>query len=142
MRLLILGENCLVKLKFFDKSIFSTFSWISSIYARQLAVVTPKKHTVKVIEKYEDIDLNEECDAVHIHFKTAIALKAYEVADEFRKLDKTVILSGPHPSALPKEAKCHADSVLVGSAEYLWPVALKDLEKGKLKPYYKSKIHN
>jgi len=53
MRLLILGENCLIKLSSFDKSIFSTFSVITSIYARQIAAVTPKKHTVVVLEKNE-----------------------------------------------------------------------------------------
>jgi len=141
MRLLILGENCLLRLTSFDTSMFSTFSFISSIYARQLAAVTPKKHSVKVLEGSKNIDFNEECDAVHIHFKTGTAPRAYEVADEFRKKGKTVILSGPHSSALPEEAKCHADSVIVGSAENLWPVALKDLEKDKLKPYYVSKGH-
>ena len=141
MRILILGENCLLRLTSFDKSIFSTFSFISSIYARQLAAVTPKKHTVRVLKVSEDIDFNEECDVIHIHFKTGTALRAYEFADEFRKKGKTVVLSGSHPSALPEEAKHHADSVIVGSAEILWPAVLKDLENGKLKPYYKSKSH-
>jgi radical SAM superfamily enzyme YgiQ (UPF0313 family) len=141
MRVLILGENCLLRLTSFDKSIFSTFSFISSIYARQLAAVTPKKYTVKVLGVREDIDFNEECDVVHIHFKTGTSLRAYEFADEFRKRGKTVVLSGSHPSALPEEAKYHADSVIVGSAEILWPEVLKDLENGKLKPYYKFKGH-
>ena len=137
MRLLILGENCLLNLSSFDKSILSTFSFITSIYVRQLVAVTPKKHTVKIIENSQDIDYNEELDAVHIHFKTGIALKAYEIADKFKENGKTVILSGAHTSALPEEAKQHADSVIVGNAEYLWPMVLKDLEKNKLKSYYK-----
>jgi bacteriochlorophyll C8 methyltransferase len=127
MRVLILGENCLLRLTSFDKSIFTTFSFISSIYARQLAAVTPKKHIVRVLEGSEDIDFDEECDVVHIHFKTGTALRAYEFADEFRKRGKTVVLSGSHPSALPEESKHHADSVIVGSAEILWPEVLKDL---------------
>jgi len=141
MKLLILGENCLIKFSSFNKSIFSTFSFITSIYARQLAAVTPKKHAVKVLESSEEIDLNESFDAVHIHFKTGMALRAYELADEFRKRGITVILSGSHPSAMPEEAKSHADSVIIGSAEILWPVALKDFENGKLKLYYESKDH-
>ena len=142
MRLLILGENCLIKLSSFDKSIFSTFSIITSIYARQIAAVTPKKHTVVVLEKNEDINYTEECDCVHIHFKTGTAKKAYEVADEYRKAGKTVILSGTHPTALSEEAKTHADSVFVGSAEQLWPIAIEDLEKGKLKQIYDSNNYN
>lgn len=138
MRLLILGESCLAKLSFFDKSIFSVFSFVSSVYARQLAAVTPKKYSVKLIERNEDIDLNEACDVVHIHFKTAIANQAYKLADEFRKKGKIIVLSGSHPSALPKEAKFHADSVIIGSAENFWPSVLKDIERGKLKPFYES----
>ena len=139
MKLLIIGENSLIKLSSFNKSIFSNFSFISSIYARQLAAVTPKKYDTTVLDSYEDIDFNEECDVVHIHFKTSTALKTYEIADEYRKRGRNVILSGNHPSALPEEAKQHADSIIIGSAEYLWPFVLKDLEGGKLKPFYKSK---
>jgi radical SAM superfamily enzyme YgiQ (UPF0313 family) len=138
MKVLILGENCLLKLSSFDKSIFSAFSFISSIYARQIAATTPKGHTVKVIDKSEDIDLDKKFDAVHIHFKTGTTLKAYELADKFRNKGNTVILSGSHASALPEEAKAHADSVIIGSAENLWPIIFKDLEDGKLKSFYKS----
>ena len=142
MRLIIIGENCLIKLSSFNKSIFTTFSLIASIYARQIAASTPKKHTTIVLEKNEDIDYNEKCDCVHIHFKTGLAREAYEVADNFRKASKKVILSGTHVTALKDEAKNHADSILIGSAEHLWPIALKDLEKGNLKPIYDSKNYN
>ncbi len=136
MRILILGENCLLNLSSFDKSIFSAFSFITTIYVRQLAAVTPSNHFVKILEKIEDIDFNEDFDVVHIHFKTGTAQKAYQIADKFRESGKTVILSGAHASALPEESKQHADSVIIGNAEYLWPIVIKDLEKGKLKSCY------
>jgi len=136
MRILILGENCLLNLSSFDKSIFSTFSFITTIYVRQLAAVTPSNHFVKILEKIGDIDYNEDFDVVHIHFKTGTALKAYQIAEKFRESGKTVILSGAHASSLPEESKQHADSVIVGNAEYLWPIVIKDLEKEKLKSSY------
>jgi radical SAM superfamily enzyme YgiQ (UPF0313 family) len=139
VQLIVLGENCLIKISSFNKSIFTTFSLIASIYARQIAAQTPKKHTVVVLENNEDIDYNEKCDCVHINFKTGLAKEAYEVADNYRKTRKKVILSGTHATAMYEEAKTHADSVLIGSAEHLWPIALEDLEKGKLKPAYDSK---
>lgn len=142
MKLLILGENCLINLTSFSKSIFTAFSLIASIYARQIAAVTPKKHEVVVIENNEDINYNEECDCVHIHFKTGLAKEAYNVADEYRRAGKTVILSGAHTTALPEEAKTHADSIFIGSAEQLWPIAIEDLEKGKLKQIYDSNNYN
>jgi radical SAM superfamily enzyme YgiQ (UPF0313 family) len=142
MRILILGESCLMKLPLIDKTIFSTFSLVSSVYARQLATVTPKKHNTKLVESFEEIDFNNDCEVVHIHFKTAIANRAYEIADMFRNKGKTIILSGSHPSALPKEAKYHADSVIIGSAENLWPIVLQDIEMGKLKPFYRKTSGN
>ncbi len=142
MRLLILGENCFIRLTGFDKTISSTFSMITSIYARQLAAVTPKHHTVVVVENNDDIDYKDECDAVLIHFKTGAAQSAYVAADAYRKKGKTVLVSGAHPSALPDEAKTHADSVLVGNAEDLWPLAVADLEKGRLQPRYESAFKN
>ena len=142
VKLLILGENCLIDLKSFNKSIFTTFSLITSIYARQIAAVTPKKHKVIVLENKENINYNEECDCVHIHFKTGMAKEAYKIADEYRKSEKKVILSGTHATALPEEAKKHADSILIGSAELLWPIAIKDLEKRRLKQKYDSKNYN
>jgi radical SAM superfamily enzyme YgiQ (UPF0313 family) len=139
MKLLILGENSLLKLSAFDKSVFSAFPYLSSIYAYQLAEITPKKHFIKIPRSYEDIKYDEKYDAVLIHFKTGTSQRAYQIADKFKKMGTTVILSGSHPSALPDEAKQHSDSVIVGSAEYFWPVVLDDLEKNKLKNLYESK---
>ena len=136
MNLLIIGENCLLNLSSFDKSIFSTSSLITSIYARQLASVTPKKFKVDVPEKYKNINFEKKYDLIDIHFKTGTAKNAYILADKFRKLGNIVVLSGSHPSALPKEAEKHADSVIVGNVEFLWGNVLNDLEKNKLKTLY------
>jgi len=66
------------------------------------------------------------------------ALRAYEIADEFRKRGVTVVLGGNHPTALPEEAKQHADAVVIGEAEVTWPQLLEDFEKGQLQSFYKS----
>jgi len=64
------------------------------------------------------------------------APRVYEIADEFRKRGKKVVLGGYHPTALPEEAGQHADSIIMGMAEASWPKLLEDVEKGKLKPIY------
>lgn len=111
-----------------------------SLTFQQLAAVTPEEHSIKLIdERFESIDFNEECDVVGITCTTYYALHAYEIADEFRKRGVTVVLGGYHPSALPGEAKRHADSVVVGEAEETWPQLLRDFENGELKPFYKQK---
>jgi len=102
-----------------------------------IANLTPPKHQVKVIdENYNYLNENQKCDLVGISYFTASAPRAYKIADKFRKRGITVILGGYHASALPKEAKQHADAVAIGEAEKTWPQAINDFEKGKLKPFY------
>jgi radical SAM superfamily enzyme YgiQ (UPF0313 family) len=102
-----------------------------------LAALTPEQHSIEFIEgRPYDIDYDKQYDLVGISCMTKDAFRAYEVAEEFRKRGVTVILGGWHPSVLPREAKQHADSVVIGEAEETWPQLLKDSEKGKLKPFY------
>lgn len=102
-----------------------------------LAAITPRKHSVKIVnENYEDIDFKQDVDLVGITCYTMTAPRVYEIADEFRKRGKTVILGGYHPTAMPEEAKQHADSIVRGMAEATWPKAIEDFENGKLKPIY------
>ena len=140
MKILILGEiNLDVTSKYFFQTFLSIFSYRSLITEDYLSSITPKDHTVEVLKTNTKLDYNEEYDVIVILFKTSAAPRAYEVADKYRKNGKIVILSGTHPSALPNEAKKHADSIIIGSIEKLWPFVLKDLENNKLKPFYKSK---
>lgn len=62
--------------------------------------------------------------------------RVYQIADEFRKRGKTVVIGGFHALALPEEAKQHADSVVVGEGDISWPKLVNDFEKGKIKPFY------
>jgi len=102
-----------------------------------LAAVTPKEHIVEITEGGpRDIDYEEEYDLVGITLPTRYAIWAYEIADEFRRRGKKVVLGGWHASALPEEAKQHSDSVVIGEAEETWPQLLKDFKNGKMKSFY------
>ena len=48
-----------------------------------------------------------------------------------------MVLGGYHASALPDEAKKHADSVVTGEAELNWPKLLRDFENREIKPFYR-----
>lgn len=110
---------------------------------KQLVAVIPGKHEVELLdERYQTVDLNWDGDLVGISCFTYSANHAYYIADEFRKRGKKVILGGYHPSALPKEAKQHADSVVIGEGEISLPKLLKDVEQGKIKPFYQSPLVN
>ncbi len=77
-----------------------------------------------------------EFDAVAISSYTAQIKDAYRLADRYRRAGTTVILGGLHVSARPEEAARHADAVLVGEAETLWPRLVRDLQQGLLRPVY------
>ncbi len=67
---------------------------------------------------------------------TGSAARGYELAAEFRKRGKTVVLGGPHVTLLPDEAQQHADAICVGYAEESWPQLLRDFSRGAMKPRY------
>ena len=45
-------------------------------------------------------------------------------------------MGGAHASMLPEEALQHANAVVIGEAEEVWPVLVEDLRKGQLKQIY------
>jgi radical SAM superfamily enzyme YgiQ (UPF0313 family) len=65
---------------------------------------------------------------------------AYKQADALRKLGKKVVLGGIHITALPDEAREHADAVVIGEAESVWKDLLDDCERGALKPVYEGEL--
>ncbi len=77
-----------------------------------------------------------DADAVGIGAMTPQARRAYEIADEYRRLGVPVILGGIHPSALPQEALQHASIVCRGDAEATLPRALRDLAAGAPRQIY------
>ena len=104
-----------------------------------LAALTPPEFNVKIInEECEKIDFDSPVDLVGISFLTPAAPRAYEIADAFRKKDITVVFGGVHASAMPDEAIEHADSVVIGEAENIWPKLLEDYKNKNLKRFYKA----
>jgi len=103
-----------------------------------LAALTPRDHDLKLIDMFagDQPDYDMDADLVGITVRTPVAVKAYEVADEFVRRGKKIILGGPHVFAMPEEAKMHATSVAIGEGEKLWPVILRDAEQGALKDFY------
>ncbi len=84
-----------------------------------------------------DKDL-KEVDLVGITVLTKTAVRAYDIADAYRRKGIPVVLGGMHPTAVPEEAKEHADSVVLGEAEEIWPLVVEDAKAGNLKPFYRN----
>ncbi|MEE9401807.1 MAG: radical SAM protein [Desulfobacteria bacterium] len=103
-----------------------------------LAALTPDEHEVSLVDMFfgDQVDYESDVDVVAITVRTPLAVIAYEIADNFLKREKKVILGGPHIFAFPEEAKQHASAVAIGEGEDLWPIILKDTEQNKLKDFY------
>jgi radical SAM superfamily enzyme YgiQ (UPF0313 family) len=102
-----------------------------------LEALTGKEHQVVIAEEErEPLPLEEKWDLVGITAMTATAPRAYALADEFRKTGARVVLGGIHPSVLPEEASRHADAVVVGEAEAVWPQILEEATRQTLKQVY------
>lgn len=72
-------------------------------------------------------------EVVGITVQTATAAHAYAVADEYGRLGARVVLGGLHASALPDEARHHADVVVVGDGVSVWSEVLAGLRNGSLR---------
>jgi radical SAM superfamily enzyme YgiQ (UPF0313 family) len=77
-----------------------------------------------------------EFDAVAISSFSAQIKEAYELADRYRAAGTKVILGGLHVTAVPHEAAMHADAIVLGEGEPLWPRIVEDLLRGALDPVY------
>jgi radical SAM superfamily enzyme YgiQ (UPF0313 family) len=79
-------------------------------------------------------------DLVALSTYTARAFDAYLVADAYRAQGIPVVIGGLHASVMPEEAAQHADAVVVGEGELLWPELVRDFLRGgraALQPFYR-----
>lgn len=109
-----------------------------------LAGMTPKEHEVAYVEVPDVAPLAEKgevpngFDLVAISSYSAQIDEAYRLGDMYRERGVRVVLGGPHVTAVPEEAKGHADAVVVGEGEVTWHRVLQDADNGGLQPFYGS----
>ena len=106
-----------------------------------LVSITPPEHEIDIIDEHfgDTLDYDAEYDLVGITARTIDATRAYEIADNFRKKGRKVILGGIHTSFNPDEAAKHADTIVCGEAENMWNTVLDDAANNRLQPYYNAK---
>ncbi len=103
-----------------------------------LAGMTPADVELQYLEMPGDVEgkLVGGFDAVAISSFSARIKDAYRLADRYRAMGTKVILGGLHVTSMPEEARLHADAIVIGEGEPLWPTLIADLKAGKLKPVY------
>ncbi len=100
-----------------------------------LNTATPENIETELIDEQAD-GIRFEGDAFAFSVSTQNARAVYDYADALRIAGKKVILGGIHVTVCPDEAIRHADAVVTGEAETIWPEVCDDLLAEKLKERY------
>ncbi|MEO8678343.1 MAG: radical SAM protein [Vicinamibacterales bacterium] len=105
-----------------------------------LAGLTPRDRDTSIRffdDRTEDIPFDEPADLVALSVETYTAKRAYQIASEYRRRGVPVVMGGFHPTLVPEEASQHAESIVIGEAEGLWPKVIEDFRAGRLQRSYR-----
>lgn len=107
--------------------------------AAVVAALTPPEHEVSLSdENIAPVDLEAPADLVAIStMLISQAPRACALADEFRRRGVPVVMGGLMVACLPELAARHADAIVIGEAEGVWPQVLADFERRALRPVYR-----
>jgi radical SAM superfamily enzyme YgiQ (UPF0313 family) len=106
-----------------------------------LAAVTPAGHELRYFEAEGDGNEPAEVydfDLVAISTFSAQVDEAYAIADRLRAKGVRVAMGGLHVSVLPDEATNHADYVIVGEGENVWPAVVAAADRGEASRVFRS----
>jgi radical SAM superfamily enzyme YgiQ (UPF0313 family) len=102
-----------------------------------LAAHADDRFDVQIVdENIEDVDLNVPADLVGISIMTPTAFRGYEIADAYRRRGTPVVIGGMHAFFMQEEAAMHADTLVVGEAEFSWNRLLDDFLSGHTERKY------
>ena len=104
-----------------------------------LAAVTPPDADLRLCcETAEAIPFDEPWDLVGLTGMGSGIFRAWQIADEFKRRGRTVVIGGIAATlGDPAWSLAHADAVVLGEAEELWPDIVRDAAAGRLRSVYR-----
>jgi len=136
---LINPSNPLVKMIKINKSRWKQYRVWKPLSLLVLAGLTPPEWDITVIDEnlgVPDYTAMLRPDLVGITAFTSQAVRAYELADEFRSRGVPVVMGGIHATMCLEEASDRVDAVVTGEAESIWGQVLEDARRGALDRVY------
>ena len=110
---------------------------IADLAAVTVAALAPSDWEVTVCEEYvEPVNFETEADFIGLTGKVIQGQRMVELADEFRRRGKTVLIGGPHASLSPGAVRDHCDILIIGELESIATEFFADLESGEWKKEY------
>lgn len=116
--------------------LMSSISRFAPLGLAYIAAVTPDHWDIEIIDENFTPFEFKAADLVGITAFTSNINRAYEIADIYRQKDTRVVIGGIHASMAPDETSCHADAIVVGEAEAIWPRIIHDFERDHLHRRY------
>jgi radical SAM superfamily enzyme YgiQ (UPF0313 family) len=106
-----------------------------------LAAMTPPEWQIEIcLETIEDIPYDTDAEVIGIGGMGQAANRGKDIALEFRKRGKTVIMGGPMASLAPELVLPYCDAVVIGDAEEVWHRVLDDIRHGCLARTYRCEL--
>ena len=103
-----------------------------------VAGLTGPDHEVTLCdENVDEIDFDVEADIVGVTGYIVHKQRMLEIADEFRRRGRFVVIGGPYASLCPEELRGRCDVLFVDEAEETWPQFLTDFANGEWHPEYR-----
>ncbi|MGE5801925.1 MAG: B12-binding domain-containing radical SAM protein [Gemmatimonadota bacterium] len=104
-----------------------------------LAAVTPPDADLRLCcETAEQIPFDEPWDLVGLTGMGSGIVRAWQIADEFKRRGRTVVIGGIAATlGDPEWSLAHADAVVLGEAEEVWPTVVQDAAAGRLQSVYR-----
>jgi radical SAM superfamily enzyme YgiQ (UPF0313 family) len=140
MRLYLINpSNPLVSIVNVKESRWNRYRVWKPLSLMVLAGLTPPEWEISIVDENlgaPDYAAMPRPDLVGITAFTSQANRAYEVAAYFRNLGVPVVMGGIHTTMCLDEVMEHADSVVTGEAEGIWPKVLEDARHGSLNRRY------
>jgi len=128
-----------------------TNNFMPHLWMFLLKSLTPPGHEVYLVdgntERLSETEMvayirERSIGLVGIGAMTRMIRKAYQMADAVRRAGVPVVMGGPHVTELPDEAlgrdgrPRHADAVVLGEADRIWPDVVADAQRGQLREVY------
>jgi radical SAM superfamily enzyme YgiQ (UPF0313 family) len=136
---LINPRNLLVSITRVNESRWNRYRVWKPLSLLVLAGLTPRKWDIQIVDENlntPDYSALPRPDVVGITAFTSQANRAYELAAQFRRMGVPVVMGGIHATMCVDEALEHADSVVTGEADGIWPHVLEDVQAGRLQRRY------
>jgi radical SAM superfamily enzyme YgiQ (UPF0313 family) len=104
---------------------------VADLTVATIAAFVPADWSVRLVdEAVSPVDLTFDADFIAITGKVSQRKRMIELAGEFRRRGRTVLIGGSFASLNPEEMQPHADILVTGEIEQLAPKLFADLASG------------